>query len=236
MRYETLDNPVWASLTGTHSTLALVSGRSARYPGDVSPFMGVPDDARPEDWRRLADLAGADPVVLVNPPASVPTTWSLLREIKGLQMLAPEDAPPAEPSLGDWQVDRLGPTDAADMLALATATEPGPFAARTGALGVYLGIRDGGRLIAMAGERLQPDGWIEISGVCTDPAYRGRGLARLLMELVAAGIRHRGQRPFLHVVATNAGAIRLYESMGYVIRRTVDVNAYRPTGPCEPLG
>jgi ribosomal protein S18 acetylase RimI-like enzyme len=231
MRYVSLDNPVWASLTGRHSGLALVNGQAARYPADVSPFMPVPDDARPEDWRQLADLAGADPVVLVNPPASVPAAWSVLREIKGLQMLAPADANPAEPSMDGWQVDHMGPADAADMLALATATEPGPFAARTGALGVYLGIRDQGTLIAMAGERLQPDGWVEISAVCTDPAYRGRGLARLLMERVAAGIRRRGHRPFLHVIATNAGAIRLYESMGYVTRREVDVNAYLPARP-----
>ena len=228
MGNDTLDNPVWGSLTGAHSRLALVNGRAARYPGDVSPFMGVADDARPEDWRGLADLAGADRVVLVNPPASLPAGWSLLRGAKVLQMLAPEDAHPVETSVGDWQVDNLGPADAADMLTLATATEPGPFAARTGVLGVYLGIRDGGRLIAMAGERLQPHRWTEISGVCTDPAYRGRGLARMLMELVAAGIRQRGQRPFLHVIASNAGAVRLYEAMGYVTRRAVDINTYRP--------
>jgi len=72
MGHRTLDNPVWGSLTGAHRRLAVVNGRAARYPGDVSPFMGVPDDARLEDWRRLADLAGADPVVLVNPPASLP--------------------------------------------------------------------------------------------------------------------------------------------------------------------
>ena len=114
------------------------------------------------------------------------------------------------------------------MLTLATATEPGPFAARTGVLGVYVGIRDRGKLIAMAGERLQPDGWIEISGVCTDPGYRGQGLARMLMELVGAGIRQRGQRPFLHVLASNTGAIRLYESMGYITRRALDINSYRP--------
>jgi ribosomal protein S18 acetylase RimI-like enzyme len=228
MGYGTLDNPVWASLTGTHSRLALVNGRAARYPADISPFMGMPDDARPEDWRQLADLAGADPVVLVNPPASLPPGWSPLREIKGLQMLAPADPQPVEPSMDDWHVDHLGIADASDMLALATATEPGPFAARTGVLGVYLGIRDQGKLIAMAGERLQPHGWIEISGVCTDPAYRGRGLARMLMELVASGIRQRGQRPFLHVIASNTGAIRLYESMGYVIRRALDITAYRP--------
>lgn len=227
MGNETLDNPVWASLTGIHSRLALVNGRAARYPGDVSPFMGLPDDARPEDWYQLAVLAGADPVVLMNPPASLPAGWSRLRQINGLQMLAPQDAHPAEPSAGDWHVDHLRPTDAADMLALATATEPGPFAARTGVLGVYLGIRDRGKLIAMAGERLQPDGWTEISGVCTDPAYRGQGLARLLMGLVATGIRQRGQRPFLHVMASNSGAIRLYESMGYLIRRAVDINIYR---------
>jgi ribosomal protein S18 acetylase RimI-like enzyme len=228
MGYDTLANPVWGSLTGAHRRLALMNGRAARYPGDVSPFMGVADDAQPADWRRLADLAGSDPVVLVNPPASLPARWSLLREIKGFQMLAPKDAHPAEPSMGDWHVDHLGLADAADMLALATATEPGPFAARTGVLGIYLGIRDRGKLIAMAGERLQPDGWTEISGVCTDPAYRGRGLARMLMELVAAGIRQRGQRPFLHVIASNTGAIRLYEAMGYVIRRELDINAYRP--------
>ena len=228
MGYDTLDNPVWSSLAGAHHRLALVNGRAARYPEDVSPFMGVPDDARPEDWVQLAKLAGTDPVVLVNPPRSLPVGWSVLREVKGLQMLGPDDPPLAEPSRGDWQVDRLGPADAVDMLALATATEPGPFAARTGVLGVYLGIRDRGRLIAMAGERLQPDGWTEISGLCPDPAYRGRGLARMLMELVAAGIRQRGQRPFLHVIASNTGAIRLYESMGYVTRRTLDINAYRP--------
>lgn len=228
MGHVTLDNPVWGSLTGTHRRLAIVNGRAARYPADVSPFMAVPDDPGPEDWCRLVDLAGEDAVVLVNPPASVPASWTVAREIKGLQMLGPEEAPHIETSTGGWHVDRLGPADAADMLALATATEPGPFAARTGILGNYVGVRDEGRLVAMAGERLQPDGWTEISAVCTDPGYRGRGLARMLMERVAAGIRQRGQRPFLHVMADNAGAIRLYESMGYVVRRALDINVYLP--------
>ena len=227
MSHEGLDNPVWASLSGAHRDLAVANGRALRYPVDVSPFMGVPDDAGPKDWRDLADLAGADPIVLVNTPASVPDSWPVLRQISALQMLGPEHAGPTV-AAGDWQVDRLGAADASDMLALATVTEPGPFGARTGVLGTYLGVRDRGKLIAMAGERLQPDGWTEISGVCTDPAYRGRGLARLLMELVAAGARERGDRPFLHVLSDNAGAIRLYEAMGYETRRQLTITVHRP--------
>jgi ribosomal protein S18 acetylase RimI-like enzyme len=227
MSHGILDNPIWASLNGVHRHLARVDGRAARYPVDVSPFMAVPDDAGSQEWTQLARLADEDPVVLQNPPASVPQSWQLLSELSALQMLAPDTDGDIAVAALEWRVERLGPTDAADMLHLATETKPGPFAARTGLLGVYLGVRDQGKLIAMAGERLQPDGWCEVSAVCTDPDYRGRGLARLLMEQVAAGIRRRGQRPFLHVIASNTGAVRLYEAMGYVTRRPVAISAYR---------
>lgn len=228
MSHDVLDNPVSSSLHGAHRHLALVDGRVARYPGDVSPFMAVPEDARPEEWTRLAALAGDDPVVLVNPPASVPDSWTQLSALAGFQMLAPVTKEAPNVAKEPWRVEQLGAVDSAEMLELASATRPGPFAARTGQLGVYLGVRHQGRLIAMAGERLQPDGWSEISAVCTNPDYRGRGLARMLMEQVAAGIQERGQRPFLHVVASNTGAIRLYEAMGYVTRRTVTINVFGP--------
>jgi ribosomal protein S18 acetylase RimI-like enzyme len=225
MSDDILDNPVWASLRGVHRSLALVDGRVARYPGDVCPFMAVPDNVRPEEWEQLAALAGDDPVVLVNPPASLPKGWTLVDELGALQMLGPEAAAAATP---EWAVETLRREDAEDMLELAVATQPGPFATRTGELGVYLGVRDRGRLIAMAGERLRPNGWSEIRAVCTAPDYRGRGLARTLMERLAAGIRQRGQRPFLHVMASNTSAIRLYEAMGYTTRRALTIDIYHP--------
>ena len=86
-------------------------------------------------------------------------------------------------------------------------------------MGTYLGIRHRGRLIALAGERLHPPGWTEISAVCTDPAYRGRGLATRLVRAVAAGIKERDEWPFLHAAADNTNAIRLYESIGFTLRR-----------------
>jgi predicted GNAT family acetyltransferase len=42
-------------------------------------------------------------------------------------------------------------------------------------LGTYLGIRDGSRLIAMAGERIRAPGYVELSGISTHPQARRRG-------------------------------------------------------------
>jgi predicted GNAT family acetyltransferase len=94
-------------------------------------------------------------------------------------------------------------------------------------MGTYLGLRHEGALIAMAGERMRPPGWTEISAVCTDPAFRGRGLATRLIRAVAHGIRARGERAFLHAGVTNTGAIRLYESIGFELRRRPTFRAVR---------
>jgi predicted GNAT family acetyltransferase len=109
--------------------------------------------------------------------------------------------------------------DAAEMLALATLTKPGPFFARTHQLGRFIGVRDNGVLVAMAGERLKTPGYTEVSAVCTHPDHRGRGYAAALMRQVMGGIVARGETPFLHSYAANTGAIRLYESLGFRFSR-----------------
>jgi predicted GNAT family acetyltransferase len=109
------------------------------------------------------------------------------------------------------------------MLALATLTEPGPFFARTHQLGDFVGVRDGGRLMAMAGERMKPTGFTEVSGVCTHPDGRGRGYAGALTRAVVAKILARGEQPFLHVYAHNTGAIALYEALGFSLRRKMSM-------------
>jgi predicted GNAT family acetyltransferase len=113
------------------------------------------------------------------------------------------------------------------MLDLVGRTKPGPFLPRTVELGTYLGIRRDGALVAMAGERLHPPGWTEISAICTDEAFRGQGLATRLVHAVAAGIRERGETPFLHASADNTNAIRLYESLGFRLRRSATFLAAR---------
>jgi GNAT superfamily N-acetyltransferase len=115
----------------------------------------------------------------------------------------------------------LGADDRDAMLALTAATRPGPFVARTHELGLYLGVRSEGRLIAMAGERLRVDGATEVSAVCTDPAHQRRGLAAALVAELVERIHARGALPFLHVAADKLGALRVYEALGFTQRARI---------------
>jgi predicted GNAT family acetyltransferase len=126
---------------------------------------------------------------------------------------------------------RLGADDVPQILDLVARTEPGPFRPRTIELGSYLGIRHDGRLVALAGERLHPAGWTEISAVCTDPAYRGRGLASRLVSAVGAGIAERGDRALLHALATNP-AVDLYLSLGFRLRRLTEFRSVTVPTQC----
>ncbi len=96
-------------------------------------------------------------------------------------------------------ITRLTDADAPEMLTLATLTEPGPFFSRTNELGDFAGLRIHDQLVAMAGERMKPEGYTEVSGVCTNPDHRGRGYAGSLMHLVSQksspGARHRFYMP-----------------------------------------
>ena len=113
----------------------------------------------------------------------------------------------------------LGPQDSAEMIALTALTKPGPFSTRTHELGTYLGIRDGGKLVAMAGERLKVPGHTEVSAVCTHPDHTGKGYAGILMLEVMKGIRSRGETPFLHSRQDNVRAIEVYKRLGFRERK-----------------
>ncbi|WP_105969156.1 GNAT family N-acetyltransferase [Streptomyces geranii] len=220
-----LDNAAWAALTGPHAHLAERVGRAARYPTDVSPFAALEDPTDPRAWDDLAALVGPDTVTPVTAFQSVPDGWEVEQTGDGVQLV--DTSLYAEPAP---EAVRLGPDDVPEILDLIALTQPGPFLPRTVALGTYLGIRDGGRLIALAGERLHPPGWTEISAVCTHPDHRGRGLATRLVRAVAAGIRERGDTPFLHAAANNTNAIRLYESIGFTLRRRTRFALVRTPG------
>jgi ribosomal protein S18 acetylase RimI-like enzyme len=217
-----LDNPVRSSLLGPQSGFAERVGQALRYPADVSPFVTVPDDPDESDWRDLADLLGPGGIALlaavdVPPPAD----WPLVGSVPGVQLVGSGVA-----GEQDDELLRLGPADVPEMLELAARTKPGPFLPRTIELGTYLGLRRGGELVAMAGERMHPPGWTELSAVCTDPGWRGHGLGTRLIRALVAGIRARGETPFLHAAADNTSALRLYEALGFELRRPVSFRAF----------
>jgi ribosomal protein S18 acetylase RimI-like enzyme len=215
MTVHQLDNPVRSSLLGPHAHFARRHGQVARYPAEVSPFFALPDEPGSAAWRDAAVLAGPGALVpLAGVSGPPPAGWDVVMELAGLQLV--DEGMAAE---ADDEAVRLGQADVPEILDLIRRTRPGPFRRRTIELGAYLGIRRDGRLVAMAGERLHPPGWTEISAVCTDQAWRGRGLATRLTRAVAAGIRARDETPFLHAAADNASAIALYESLGFRLRR-----------------
>ncbi|WP_329742345.1 GNAT family N-acetyltransferase [Dyella sp. A6] len=216
-----LDRPVWSSLTTAHHALSLGNALARRYASDVNLFASACDDST-EALAALAALVdpGQQVYQLQVPAIAIPPALVATKQAWGVQMVATAPLAPAADTSG---MVLLGDTDASEMLALARLTQPGPFLAHTHRMGQFTGIRIDGRLAAMAGERFRFPGWTEVSGVCTHPDFRGRGLARRLSQHVAAGIATRGDTAFLHAWRDNTAAIRLYESLGFAWRSDVHV-------------
>jgi GNAT superfamily N-acetyltransferase len=209
-----LENPVWAALTGPQACFAEAAGNAARFSSDVSPFAGVADLDDPQAWRDLASLTGD--ALLTGRAIRPQPGWELVGALSGVQMVGR-----AMTGVHDPEAVELTETDVPEILDLVSRAQPGPFGKRTIELGRYLGIRAGGRLVAMAGERLRLPGWTEVSAVCTDPAFQGQGLGARLTMAVAAGILERGDLPFLHAAETNERAIRLYARLGFELDHEV---------------
>lgn len=222
-----LDEPVATALQEPHAHLARRVGHAASYDRAVATFSAVPADPSRQDWDDLATLLGPGRFAdLFSLPVTPPADWEPAFRLDGLQMLGSAASLAAE--VRDPGVEELTADDVPAMLALVERTRPGPFWDRTIEMGRYVGVRDdSGGLIALAGERLRLPGHTEVSAVCTVREARGRGLAELLVRDVAARIIERGEQPFLHVAASNAGAIRLYERLGFVVRRQVVFHGYR---------
>jgi predicted GNAT family acetyltransferase len=209
-----LDRPVWNALTSRQAHLARGDARALRFDPQYGQFAAC---ANPRDTDALVPLM-ADGGIGVVEAADTPFPPGLHVHHAICNQMTAAAITPGEPR---FAVVPLGDADAGDMLALATLTRPGPFFARTNRLGDFIGVKIGGRLVAMAGERMKPEGFTEVSGVCSHPDFRGRGYAGGLMRLVAQKIIARSETPFLHVYADNAGAIALYEALGFRFRAAI---------------
>lgn len=218
---ERLDRPVWSALTTRHAKFAKTEGPVCAYAEDVAPFCAA--DPRASEigpsLLRLARKRASGITFMQSDEVDVPAGLVYARQAMGVQMILERPIAAIERD----EIVRLTAGDVSEMIALVELTEPGPFVARTRLLGAYWGIRRGGRLVAMAGERLRLPGYCEISAVCVHPVYRGYGFARLLVAHVAHGILARGEAPFLHTYADNHGAIALYDDLGFRLRRQMHI-------------
>ena len=225
-----LDHPQWQALTTRHARLARRVGAAASYAAEVSAMSGLSNPNDLAAWRDLAELVGEGnfAILILSEQPPLPEFVRPLARRGLLQMAGPVEPPvlPPEPH----GLVMLGPADGPEMVALAARTEPGPMLPRTVEMGDYWGVRRGGALVAMAGERLRLAGWTEVSGVCTDQDYRGQGLARYLVARLVRDMFVREERAFLHCELGNASAIALYETLGFTRRAEVQLTVAGFTG------
>lgn len=222
MTVDPLERPVWAALNGPQSVLATRYGGALRIDPAIGYFAATGEGFLPsDDLARLTRATGRQSWLLERQPVEPPNGLARLRDAPLTQMVA------KHPVL-DADVEGIVPlteTDAPEMFALARATEPGPWESGTHRYGGYYGIRDGGKLVAMAGTRLRPASDLaEVSGVCTEPAARGKGYARRLTIRVMRDMVERGETPFLHCWSSNEPAIALYRTLGFAISRELIVS------------
>lgn len=216
-----LDRAVWNALTTRLSGFVTADSdtRALRFDPEVGVFLSGAD-ATPETLKAMAALAlkhpGAGLLEKTGGPMAAlePPGVALIDRLPLVQMVATAVTPGGP----DLAFETLTEADAPDMMALATLTKPGPFRAATRRLGPFMGIKQEGRLVAMAGRRLRVDGFTELSGVCTHPDWRGRGYAAGLSRAVASEILEGGEQVFLHAFAGHEATIAFYRSLGFEVR------------------
>lgn len=212
-----LDNVIWKALTSVQASFGRGDDHARRFHPEVS-LLGAIAQPSAAAFQSLASITGPDAVSLVvDDPSSVPSSWKMKASVPISRMVQerPESAGSDSPGSGP-AFELLGDQDSPEMIELTQLTRPGPFGPRTHTLGTYIGIRQNGRLAAMAGERLRLPGYTEISAVCTHPDFLGRGYAGFLMRELIAQIRRRREVPFLHVRPENERAIALYHRLGFL--------------------
>lgn len=215
-----LDNVIWNALTTRQAHFALGDKRARRFLREIGPLSGL-EDAENGDYDSLAALLGDKDTaaVFLDSPYKAHPEFDWIAGAPLVQMVSENGKSATLDANPTTEIIELDTRDSPEMIALTAMTKPGPFGTRTHELGHYVGIRQDGKLVAMAGERLKVPGYTEVSAVCTHPDYLGRGYAGALMTEVMRGIRERGETPFLHARGDNARAIALYERLGFVTRK-----------------
>ena len=222
-----LDNPVWSALSSADNHFNIGNDAVKYFSVDISPFVGIAnwDEKHQQELLHYlpADRSFAVMVAelfkLIDALETVfaTTLFQLVFETFNTEYAAERFQ----------SIQPLGDEHISEMLALTALTKPGPFYTNTHAFGNYVGIFQNNQLVAMAGERLHLKDYTEISAVCTHPDCTGKGFGSLLVAYLANTIIEKKQTPFLHVRKDNVGAIRVYEKVGFDVRKEMNFAIFK---------
>lgn len=214
--YSKLDNPVWYSLTETHQNFSIDYGNLKFYHPDYCPFGGF---KTAEDITRGINEYSTivERFFIVGNKPELSTRVQLKQELVCLQMVI-EDKINLEAS---EHITTLTQEHTEALFQLVTSVQPGYFKRKTALLGSYVGIFKNDQLISVTGERLKMNDFTEVSAIITDPQHTGKGYAKQLIAHTVNKILNENKSPYLHVVETNIGAVKLYEKLGFKSRRKI---------------
>ncbi|QMU30907.1 GNAT family N-acetyltransferase [Adhaeribacter radiodurans] len=217
-----LNNPIWFALQSGNKNIASGNAQVKFMQRDIGPFAAMEEYSESNFVYLLEQSKPGDYFILfTHEKIKVPASWTTLVEKTITQMVYLHPSPPS--IVADTNLVVLEEKDVPAMLDLTQRTKPGPFLSGTIELGNYIGIFEGSKLIAMAGQRLKPGVYTEISAVCTDPAYTGRGLAQKIVTALVNKILAESRIPMLHLNTDNNSAYNLYTKIGFQTRREIMV-------------
>ncbi len=216
-----MDNPVWEALNGRQAEFAIKGDGVLKYRPDVFMFAGIPDDSS-DTIEKVAELYKQGEIMgLMGFKLDTEPYFKRVFDVQAYQMLADK-----VPEYKSVDYVKLTKDDSSQIEELVELTKPGPYRPNVIELGNYVGIKDADKLVAMVGERVNLDGFTEVSLVCTHPDYRGKGYAKTLSGVVIEGIIDRGDMPFLNVMTHNSAAFNLYNKLGFSTRVEYTISAY----------
>ena len=214
--FSKLDNPVWYSLVEGHPQWAINYGTVQFYHPDYCPFGGFEINSNIAQYiDEYANLTGN--FFIVGNQPELPNLLTLHKDVVCLQMVLQKMI---NTTITE-EVKLLTHDDTEAIYDLVTLVQPGYFKRKTTLMGAYFGIYKNGELVAITGERMQMNDFVEVSAVVTRPNYTGKGYAKQLVAHTANNIISRGKIPFLHVAEENTGAIGLYKQLGLETRRKI---------------
>lgn len=216
---EKLKNPVWYSLNETHKKFLIELDGVKFYNPKINNFGAFFEtDKTKEALNKYAKKTERFFLVSEDQTPIIDDTKIVLeKKINGCQMVL-DNLTEVEITEEIILLTKKNIDEVYDLIWLVM---PGFYQKRGFEMGNFYGIFKDNKLIAISGQRMKTDDFIEVSSVVTHPNYTRKGFAKQLIQHTTKEILKQNKLPILH---TNKGnpAIGLYEKLGYKITRDMN--------------
>lgn len=214
-----LKNPVWYSLQETHKKFAIEYDGVQFYNPKINNFGAFFDETKTEKASfNYADKTENFFFVSEKQTPIIDTQKIVLqKKINGCQMVLDHLV---HVNITE-KIVKLDESYINEVYKLIWLVMPGFYQKQGFTMGNFYGIFKDNKLVALSGQRMQTNDFIELSSVVTHPNYTKRGFAKQLIHHTTKAILKENKLPILH---TNKGnmAIDIYSNLGFTLTRNMN--------------